>query len=150
MGNFPIISTDRDAWNKETEYDLITVGETVYSDTFSRWVSESLIPTYHSVFGKHFKDPVSWDQASGLSWYSDTRIKMAVDIFATVVSSLFPVVSIVALYCVHRMSVRLGIIAAFTAFFSLCLALMTRASRVEIFASTTALVMLTSDLWLRR
>jgi hypothetical protein len=138
MGNFPITSNDRDVWNKEMEYDLVSVQETMNADRFSIGVSEWLIPIFHWVIGKHFKDSVSWDYASGMSWYSETGVAFVVDVVGTVISSLFPVVSIVALYFVDKMPARLGLVAAFTAVFSLCLALMTTARRVEIFAATTA------------
>jgi len=138
MGNFPIISNDRESWNKEMEHDLVTVNEPSDSDPFSSWVSQSFLPTFHSLIGKHYKDPVSWDQESGISWYSDGRIQSALDVFGTVASSLFPIASIVALYFVNSMLVRLGIVAAFTTVFSVCLALMTKARRVDVFAATTA------------
>jgi hypothetical protein len=138
MGNLPITSDDREAWTTEMEHDLVSVKDTMDADIFTEWVSERLVPSFHWVIGKHFKEPVSWDPASGVSWYSEARVKVVLDVFGTVISSLFPVVSIVALYSVNTMPARLGTIAAFTAVFSLCLALMTRARRVEIFAATTA------------
>lgn len=138
MGNFPITSNDRDVWSTEMEHDLVSVQETINADNFSKAVSEWLVPIFHRVIGKYFKDPVSWDDASGILRYSDTGVGFAVDVVGTVISSLFPIVAIVALYFVDQMSARLGIVAAFTAVFSLCLALMTRARRVEIFAATTA------------
>jgi hypothetical protein len=138
MGNLPITSDDREAWGTETEHDLVSVRDTMDADSFTVWVSEWLVPSFHWVIGKHFKESVSWDPASGISWYSDTHVKVVLGVLGTVISSLFPVVSIVALYFVNAVPARLGIVAAFTAVFSLCLALMTRARRVEVFAATTA------------
>jgi hypothetical protein len=138
MGNFPIISNDRKAWDKGSEDDLITAMEQQGSDVFSTWVSNTLIPTFHTMIGKRFKETVTWDPNSGISWYSDKRIHTVLDALGTVVSCLFPVASIVALYLINSMAARLGFIAAFTAVFSLCLAVMTNARRVEIFAATTA------------
>jgi hypothetical protein len=54
------------------------------------------------------------------------------------IASLLPVVSIVVLYLVDSMPKRLGIVAGFTAAFSIALALFTRARRVDIFAATAA------------
>lgn len=59
---------------------------------------------------------------------------------ATLLSSLLPVVSIVVLYLVHSMPARLGIIAAFTAGFSVVLSIITSASRIDNFAATAAYV----------
>lgn len=138
MGNFPIISNDRKVWDKGLEDDLITAMEQQGSDVFSTWVSNTLIPTFHTMIGKRFKETVNWDPNSGISWYSDKRIHTVLDALGTVVSCLFPVASIVALYLISSMAARLGFIAAFTAVFSLCLAVITNARRVEIFAATTA------------
>jgi hypothetical protein len=57
---------------------------------------------------------------------------------ATMLSSLLPIVSIVVLYFVHSSPSRLGIIAGFTAVFSLAISLVTNATRVENFAATAA------------
>lgn len=138
MGNFPIMSSDRDTWSKETEPDLIVVDDQTRKDIFSAWITERLVPIFHSTIGKHFKDSISWDASSGISSYSDSRVQRLVDTFGTVVASLFPIASIVALFFISRTTVQLGIIAAFTAVFSLCLSLMTQARQVEIFAATTA------------
>jgi len=51
---------------------------------------------------------------------------------------VLPVASIALLYAVESMSKRLGIIAALTALFSVCLALMTSAGMADIFAATAA------------
>jgi hypothetical protein len=51
---------------------------------------------------------------------------------------MLPIIATVVLYFVHNMGKRLGIIAAFTALFSLALALLTRATMQEVFAATAA------------
>lgn len=61
-------------------------------------------------------------------------------IVATMLSSLLPIVSIVVLYLVHSTPARLGIIAGFTALFSIAVSLVTSAARVENFAATAAYV----------
>lgn len=138
MGNLPISSMDRDAWCKEEEGDLMVVDDQAPRDLFTAWTNDTLIPAFHLAIGRHFKDTISWDPTSGLSSYSDRRVQHFVDALGTLVSSLFPVLSIVVLYCVNRTALRLGIIAIFTGIFSLALSLLTQARRVEIFAATTA------------
>lgn len=53
-------------------------------------------------------------------------------------SSLLPVGAIVVLYAVGNMSKRLGIIAGFTALFSLVLALVTNGELIDVFAASAA------------
>jgi hypothetical protein len=79
---------------------------------------------------------VPWDPESGICDYSESTIVTVLDICGTVVSSLLSISSIVVLYFVCSMSIRLGIVAAFTTVFSLVLALITKARRVEIFVAT--------------
>ena len=47
-------------------------------------------------------------------------------------------VSIIVLYVIHDMATRLGLLALFTAIFSLCLTVATKAKVTEIFAATAA------------
>jgi hypothetical protein len=137
MGDFPIISADSHAWDEDTEYDLISLSGQPETDLLNTFVSTFIIPVFHSLLGKHFKPPSPHLASAGITSYSDSRIARALDLFGTIISSLFPISSIVALYFVDNMGRRLGIIAAFTAVFSLCLAIMTNARKVEIFAATT-------------
>ena len=64
----------------------------------------------------------------------------AVDILTTVVASLLPLLSILILFLVTYDTIKLGVIVASSAVFSLALALMTQARRVEVFAATAAYV----------
>jgi hypothetical protein len=47
-------------------------------------------------------------------------------------------ISIVVLYVINSMRIRLGLVCVFTLIFSFVLALATKARRVEIFAATAA------------
>lgn len=138
MGGCPILGDDRHAWDKGTEYDLVTLVDSRDKDSFTNWVCTSVVPRFHAAFGRYFKKSVEWDPESGISDYSESTIHVTLDICGTVLSSLLSILSIVVLYVVCDMSTRLGVIALFTAVFSLVLALMTKARRVEIFAATTA------------
>jgi hypothetical protein len=136
MGGSPILSKDSHAWDEVTEYDLIALVDSKDTDFFTKWVCRSLVPGFHAVIGRHFKEPVPWDPESGICDYSESTIVTVLDICGTVVSSLLSISSTVVLYFVCSMSVRLGIVAAFTTVFSLVLALITKARRVEIFVAT--------------
>ena len=65
-----------------------------------------------------------------------------------ILASIIPAASIFTLYFVSDMVDRLGILLAFSALFSICLALFTTARRIEIFAATAAYVLLLSLLCL--
>lgn len=138
MGNFPIISADRHAWDEDTQYDLISLSDQPETDLLNTFVSTVIIPIFHSLIGRHFRNPSTSPHLAGTADYSDSKIARVLDVFGTMVSSLFPISSIVILHLVDNMGRRIAIIAIFTAFFSLCLAIMTKARKIEIFAATAA------------
>ena len=70
--------------------------------------------------------------------YSFFFVYRIVSLIATVISSLFLVISIIILYFVPTNSGRLGVVAALTALLSLALALITPDQRKENFAATAA------------
>ncbi len=78
------------------------------------------------------------DPESGICRYEERKIERAVDILVTVLASLIPIVSILILYSVGNTLDRLAIAVAFTGLFSFCLAVTTKARRVEVFAATSA------------
>lgn len=67
-----------------------------------------------------------------------SRVTAIVDGLSTVLSSLLPALSILVLYVIKSMRVRLAMILVFTALLSMTLVLFTRARRVEVFATVTA------------
>jgi hypothetical protein len=78
------------------------------------------------------------DKNKGVHRYRESAMKTFTGIFATTLSSLLPVASIVVLWVVHSMPARLGIIAGFTTAFSLVVSMITSATRSENFAATAA------------
>ncbi|PMD21120.1 hypothetical protein NA56DRAFT_626290 [Hyaloscypha hepaticicola] len=138
MGSFPLLGIDRDAWDAKTENDLIAIKPRSLPDLFSQWFTESLVPRYHHLFGKTFKEPLPDDVGSGIYHYKESALECILGILVTVVASLLPICSVVALYMIQSNGVRLGMIAIFSACFALALALMTNARRIEVFAATAA------------
>ena len=69
---------------------------------------------------------------------SDSKLLRTADLITTVISSVLPIASVIILYFVHSKLARLGVVAGFTALFSLTLGTMTASRRVEIFAATAA------------
>jgi hypothetical protein len=72
--------------------------------------------------------------------YDDAHLQIPAVVLSTFLASLLPVLSIVILYLVESMPERLAIVAVFTSAFSVALALVTTATRVENFAATAAWV----------
>ncbi|KAH7386404.1 hypothetical protein BKA64DRAFT_142913 [Cadophora sp. MPI-SDFR-AT-0126] len=138
MGAFPLLGLDRDAWDSKTESDLIAIKPRAAPDIFSKWFSESFIPRYHQVFGERFRKELPGDIGSGIYHYRESSLESGLSILATVVASLLPISSVVALYLIQPNGLRLGMIAIFSACFSLALAIMTSARRIEVFAATAA------------
>jgi hypothetical protein len=73
-----------------------------------------------------------------MSEYSDKHIALVARVVSTVVASLLPLLSIIVLFIVRDNVLRLVVIVILSALFSLSLALMTSARRIEIFAATAA------------
>jgi hypothetical protein len=78
------------------------------------------------------------DIGTGIYHYKESALESVLGILVTVVASLLPICSVVALFIVQSNGIRLGMIAIFSACFSLALALMTNARRIEVFAATAA------------
>ncbi|KAH9217649.1 hypothetical protein DL95DRAFT_91028 [Leptodontidium sp. 2 PMI_412] len=138
MGSFPLLGMDRDAWDVKNEDDLIAINPRTTPDMFSKWFTEGLIPRYHHILGKRFRKPLSETTGAGIYHYRESSLESFISIIATVMASLLPICSVVALYLVQSNNLRLGMVAIFSACFSLALAVMTNARRVEVFAATAA------------
>jgi hypothetical protein len=82
--------------------------------------------------------PADRENRSRVHQYDDVRVNAVTNVLGTIFSSIAPLVSIVVLAFVDRPKARLGLVCAFTLLFSLCLAVATKARRVEIFAATAA------------
>lgn len=77
-------------------------------------------------------------ELSGVTYHSQTTLLRIGRIFAMTLSSLLPIAAIVVLYAVKDMSKRLGIVAAFTASFSLVLGIVTNGELIDVFAASAA------------
>ncbi|MCJ1363202.1 hypothetical protein MMC16_002309 [Acarospora aff. strigata] len=141
-----LIGQDHDVW--ESSDDLIALQPRKESDFFSQWLTGAFVYwLYRKVV---FKDPekgaspvnINPSSASQLEdeyiRVSDSKLLRTADLITTVISSVLPIASVIILYFVHSKLARLGVVAGFTALFSLTLGTMTASRRVEIFAATAA------------
>ena len=128
---------ETNAWNEDITNDLVALSaRKSEGDVFTSWITEKVMPRYHRRIGYRLKEK---DEHTGLFEYQDTKFNGAANTISIVLSSLLPPASIFALYYVQRTPVRLGLIMVFSALLAGCLAILTNAKRVEIFAVTVAL-----------
>lgn len=73
---------------------------------------------------------------SGFRSYSVERISRASKIIASVLSATVPTITVLVLYFIKRMIVRIGLVIVFTALFSLALGVFTEAKKQDIFTAT--------------
>jgi hypothetical protein len=143
MGNYPLLGIDRNSYDPDNDTDLIAVKARSTPDVFSRWLTYYLVPKWHDAVGskmtkRGFQDPEKTKIGEGICEYKDNVLVAVVRVTTTVVASLLPMVSVVALFFVHSYSLRLGVIVLASGFFSLVLQLMTNARKIEVFAATAA------------
>jgi len=132
-------SHDRLDVDQERASDLVTLSrEAVERDFFSRWVTDELLGKFHRLVGHRIKRP--FDVEAGMYHYHKSNLRAISHLVGVVLASVIPAASIFTLYFVHNMIDRLGVLLAYSALFSICLALFTTARRVEIFAATAAYV----------
>jgi hypothetical protein len=95
-------------------------------------------PTSEAPLPVDLENPAVAENRSDLHYYDDREIETVTNILGTIFSSLAPLVSIIVLSFVSSARVRLGLVCVFAFLFSGCLAIATKARRVEIFAATAA------------
>ncbi|KAF2732877.1 hypothetical protein EJ04DRAFT_535811 [Polyplosphaeria fusca] len=140
MGPLALIGPDAGVWGsvsdrKSHRHDLVTLHPRPKADPFSVWVANNAMLQMFRCGLMRLKKPSSVYGAVG---YEDTTI-LAITYWGTsILASLLPIVSIIALYCVHSMAARLGVICFFNVLISVCLSGFTDAKRSEIFAVTAA------------
>jgi len=132
-GKFPLVGADC-KWVYAS--DLLALRRRAESDSFSKWVTERLLPWYHRVFGRyiHKKNPHRANEVS----YNDSLILKVASMAATTLAALLIVAPVVVLDEINSMRVRLGLMSVFTVVFSLCVARLTGAKRTDVFAATAA------------
>ncbi|KAK7994513.1 hypothetical protein PG991_016101 [Apiospora marii] len=147
-------------YDQTHQQDLLFLREDTMEDDFlSRLMVGPALKLFHQIW-RVFKRPLSHDpeiagergQLSALWKYSDRRIRLVTNLVGSGISSLLPMLSIIALFHVNDMLARLGLVCAFTVIFSVSMFAATQCRRVEIFAATAAYAIKPRDLgaWLIR
>jgi hypothetical protein len=156
LGNVYLSGDDKDIWFESEKDDLITVWRPDSSYSVTSTLSKKLVYYYHRFIGARihvsaktgfvcsvlaclipsFQAADEREYIGNSVVYQDDRVFKVLKALATVTASLLPIVGIVVLYQIQSMSIRLAVIAAFTAGFSLCLNLITTATVKDIFQAT--------------
>lgn len=150
MGNVYLLGADSDVWEKKFDpAELVCLLPRKGGDDsiFTRFISNRLIRWYHLLIGHVFRNPanqgVQSDEEKAEIYgntvhYSQDGLVHLGNVLGTVFASLLLIGSIVVLYYVTRMEMRLLIIAIFSVTFSLGLCIFTNGRMVEIFSASAA------------
>lgn len=74
----------------------------------------------------------------GIWKYSDEKISSATNAITTIASAAFPASSMIILFCLNNIALKLAIVFVYNIGFSFILGFLVKAKRVEIFATATA------------
>ena len=125
-------------WHNETESLYLclatNLGET---DAFTEMMQNIIVGPYHRLIGHRLKAGKVVDSEAGGVSYDKGSIDRASTMIATILSTMFPVLTIFVLNILHSTNERIGLTAVFTLVFALALARFSSAKRVEIFAATS-------------
>ncbi|KFX96194.1 hypothetical protein V495_08479 [Pseudogymnoascus sp. VKM F-4514 (FW-929)] len=124
-------------WEGDDTSEFLTLHkQSEETDFFTKWITLLIVGIFHRFWGEKHKLGKVVDEESGLVSYDDSKINTASTIFATVLSSTLPVITILVLYVVKNTEKRIYITLGFTVAFAAILAICSSAKRVEIFAAT--------------
>ncbi|KIW81389.1 hypothetical protein Z517_04414 [Fonsecaea pedrosoi CBS 271.37] len=124
------------AWDPQQARDLMTVNKR--RDRFAAWVSNTIMPIYHSKIGHRIHPRIDDGSIGPRYWYDDGHFAAVGNVICTVLSSVIPSISIVALYYIQNILARLLVIIALCTLFSLIMSFVAQGRRYEVFAATTA------------
>lgn len=136
MGNKPLRGQDEDLWKDSEPATMSTLKPSNEHDPLSKWFLHHVLDWWHYSIGYRLKKRK--DLEAQYTDYKDAYFEKLANITNSIISSAILVGSIVALYFIRTMAVRLALIAVFTQIFSVVLVLLTSARKVDVFASTAA------------
>ncbi|KAL8940199.1 MAG: hypothetical protein Q9216_002950 [Gyalolechia sp. 2 TL-2023] len=137
-GDFFLKGREATIW--EAEGDLVSLDcHQSDKDALTSLISERVVPWYHRRWGHRTKKPASTAEWYGVWQYDKEKLSFLTSAISTLLASLLPSISILVLYFLSRPVTKLVVILLFSIFFSLILATVSSARRIEVFAATTAL-----------
>jgi len=129
---------DEDLRGEKIGHDLVTIAASQGErDIFTKIVIYPLIRFYHWLWGQsHLTKRYVVDEETGYVEYSEEKIDKAGTIISTTVASILPVIAVLGLFFIKSLVKRIYAMVGITAAFSILLASMSNAKRIEIFAAT--------------
>ena len=125
-------------WDVERA-DFVTLSNDEWDqDPLARWLFRIIPGCFHRRWAHRLKKPSKKGVRGGdLFEYEDAILTKVAGILSMILSTLFPTASVIILYSVGNMRIRLALILIFTMLFSISLLLASKARKVEIFAATS-------------
>ena len=114
-------------------------------DTITRFINSTVVDWYHYLFGHRTRqqvqvtNPLTGEELRmPVVYYSEKTILSVVNVISTMLASLIPALTSLALFFMNSQLSRMGAIIGFSVLFSAVLMLVTNAKRSECFAITSA------------
>ena len=125
-------------WHPDTESLYLTLATDLReTDAFTELMQNVILGPYHRLIGHRLNTGQLVDSETGGVSYDKRKIDGASTLIATLLSAMFPVLTIFVLNVLQSTNARIGLTALFTMIFALALARFSSAKRVEIFAATS-------------
>ncbi|OQO12263.1 hypothetical protein B0A48_02904 [Cryoendolithus antarcticus] len=122
---------EKDIWTAENMEDLISLAPPrAQQDVFTSFLDGALTDIYHRIWGKRK------ETQPGFRDYSQKQTSRASTVIVTVLSSALPTITVLVLFFIHSLLIRIGLVIVFTALFSLALAVFSSADKATIFTAT--------------
>lgn len=155
MGNMFLTGDDSEIWNESKLEQLVTMERSTQDGVSSSRSTMTLVKLYHQIIGRHIhvgfnylftslaantglQKEAQGDHLQNTIVYHEDGVFKLIRVSKALAACMLPIVGIVVLYIVKNMAARLGIIAGFTAIFSLTLCYFTSASIKDVFSATAA------------
>ncbi|KAK3363925.1 hypothetical protein B0T25DRAFT_470168 [Lasiosphaeria hispida] len=132
MGNVYLLGADSDIWETYDPGELVSLLPRA-SESCVAGLIDRMLARYHHFVGHLFKRPDRSEIHKETVEYSNEGVKRICAVLGTVLGSLLLVGSVVVLYSIANMEIRLATIGVFTGGFSLGLCLLTNGRMVEVF-----------------
>jgi hypothetical protein len=136
---------EADTWSTEYLTDLTSIrDQNKDKDLLSGWIDQHLVPWYHHKISYKRHEAVAVPEAWGgegsgplrVHHYSESVVTSAVTAIGTILSSLLPAISMLALDWIDAPVSRMCAIVVLTFMFSIVFMLVTKGKRAECFAAT--------------
>lgn len=141
MGDMALIGEDRKVWgyadgSVTPASDLIAINPVISKDPFSNWAVHIFMKWIY----RRALYPIKKvnDVEAGILVYEEETVLRWSAWISTVIASLLPIISTIALYFVVPTGLRLGLTVIFTFLFALALMTFTTARSMDVFIATAA------------